>query len=201
MTAVEEVANWEIFVWALSELDGAHRMVDVEEVFFRSFEIAPRRLSWRTRPDLPDYKKCAKSLRDAEARRPALLIKTGDRFGRQLTVAGQEWVAANAERLRAQFATGPSVSEPRQRPSSRMLAEVEESDLFQQWMEGSPAPSEKWRVADLFRCSPDSSQRIWVERLQTLRSAAFAANRNHLLRFLDQLQSLHPDWFGGVNEA
>ena len=36
MTPVEEVANWEIFVWALSELDGAHRMVDVEEVLSRS---------------------------------------------------------------------------------------------------------------------------------------------------------------------
>lgn len=201
MTPVEEVANWEIFVWALSELDGAHHMVDVEEVFARSFDIAPLRFSWRTRPDLPDYKKCAKSLRDAEARKPALLIKTGDRFGRQLTVAGQEWVAANSERLRAQFATGRNVSEPRQRPRSRMLAEVEESELYQQWVAGSPLPSEKWRVADLLRCSPDSSERIWMERLQTLRSAAFAADRTHILHFLDQLESRHPNWFGGVNEA
>ena len=64
-------------------------MVDVEAVFYRCFELAPLRFAWRTRADLPDYKKCAKSLRDAEARKPALLIKTGDRFGRQLTVAGR----------------------------------------------------------------------------------------------------------------
>ena len=71
MTAVDDVANWEIFVWALSQLDGAHRMVDVEEVFVRCFEVAPLRFSWRTGEDLPDYKKCSKALRDAEARRPA----------------------------------------------------------------------------------------------------------------------------------
>lgn len=201
MKPADEIANWEVFVWALSGLDGAHRMVDVEEVFARCFDLAPLRFAWRTRPDLPDYKKCAKSLRDAEARKPPLLIKTGDRFGRQLTVAGQEWVAVNASRLRARFAKGRNVSEPRQRPRSRMLAEVEESNLFIEWMQDSNIPGEKWRVADLLRCSPDSGHRIWSERLQTLRSAAFAADKSNLLKFLDQLEELHPDWFGGLDEA
>ena len=165
------------------------------------FEVAPLRFSWRTREDLPDYKKCSKALRDAEARRPALLIKTGDRFGRRLTVAGQEWVAASLSRLQTQFATGRNVSEPRQRPRSRMLNEVEDSELFKEWVEATAMPSEKWRVADLLRCSPDSSQRIWTERFQTLRSAAFAAEKTAILRFLDQLKSSHPDWFGGTDEA
>lgn len=201
MTPAEEVANWEIFVWALSELGGAHHIVDVEEVFVLCFEAAPLRFSWRTRADLPDYKKCSKALRDAEARRPALLIKTGDRFGRRLTVAGQEWIAAASSRLQTQFANGRNVSEPRQRPRSRLLSEVEDSELFTEWVEATVMPSEKWRVADLLKCSPDSSQRIWTERFQTLRSAAFVAEKTDILRFLDQLKSSHPDWFGGTDEA
>jgi hypothetical protein len=201
MTPVDDVANWEIVVWALSQLDGAHQMIDVEEVFLRCFELAPLRFSWRTREDLPDLKKCSKSLQEAEARQPALLIKTGDRFGRGLTVAGQEWAAANLSRLQKQFATGRSVPEPRRRPRSRMLNEVEDSGLFKEWVEATAMPSEKWRVADLLRCSPDSSQRIWTERFQTLRSAAFAADKTEILRFLDQLKIAHPDWFGATDEA
>ena len=52
MSPQDDVANWEIFVWALAELGGAHRMVDVEAVFYRCFELAPLRFAWRTRADL-----------------------------------------------------------------------------------------------------------------------------------------------------
>lgn len=198
MKADEEVSNWEIFVWALGALAGSNSMVDVEEVFVRCFEFAPRRFAWRTRADLPDYKKCAKALRDAEARRPALLIKTGDRFGRQLTAAGQQWVLANTARLRPLLSDVPNVSQPKQRPQSRLLAEFERSDTFQKWKIESILPMDKWRVADLFRCSPDSSRQIWLSRLETLRSAAFAAKKVDLLQFLDSLETSNPEWFGGT---
>jgi hypothetical protein len=201
MSANEDLANWEIFVWALNELGGGNTMIDVEEVFIRCFEIAPRRFCWRTRPALPDYKKCSKALSDAEARRPALLIKTGDTFGRQLTVAGQQWVDSNDHRLRPLLGFGRNISEPRQRPRSKMLAEVERSEIFQQWKQHFSFQAEKWRVADLLRCSPDSSHRIWSDRLQTLRSAAYAAKKSEVLSFLDSLQKSNPDWFGGSHEA
>jgi hypothetical protein len=199
VTAEEEASNWEIFVWALSDLGGAKSMIDVEAVFVRCFEFAPRRFAWRTRPDLPDYKKCAKALRDAEARRPVLLIKTGDRFGRQLTVAGQQWVLNNTRRLRPILGDMPNVSQPKQRPQSRMLAEFERSQAFQQWKTESALPTEKWRVADLLRCSPDSSQQIWVTRLESLRSAAYAAEKTDLLEFLNSLETSNPEWFGGAS--
>ena len=197
MTSYDDLSNWEIFVWALSDLSGSNSMIDVEAVFFRCFELAPRRFAWRTRTDLPDYKKCAKALRDAEARRPALLIKTGDRFGRQLTVAGQEWVVENTTRLRPLLGAIPNISQPKQRPQSRMLAEFERSDAFQQWKTDAALPKEKWRAADLLRCSPDSSRKIWIARLETLRSAAYAAEKADLLEFLDSLEKSNPVWFGG----
>jgi hypothetical protein len=197
VTPYDDLSNWEIFVWALSDLAGSNSMIDVEAVFVRCFELAPRRFAWRTRADLPDYKKCAKALRDAEARRPALLIKTGDRFGRQLTVVGQEWVLENTARLRPLLGAIPNISQPKQRPQSRMLAELERSEAFQLWKTSSTLPKEKWRAADLLRCSPDSSRQIWITRLETLRSAAYAAEKTDLLEFLDSLEKSNPVWFGG----
>lgn len=196
MNPMEEIPNWNVFLWALYELGGADDYVDIEEIFLKCFELAPQRLSWRTRPDLPDYKKCAKALQEAEARRPNLLVKTGDSFGRQLSVHGQTWIRENAKRLRAQLKQGRVVQEPKRRPRSRMLTEAEQASAFGEWRDERVIPSEKWRVAELLRCSPDSATAVWRNRLETLRAAANAADRRDLLEFLDAVVTAHPDWFG-----
>ena len=54
--------NQDVFVWALYLLGGADQDVDVEAIYLKCFELAPARLAWRTRPDLPDYKKISTSL-------------------------------------------------------------------------------------------------------------------------------------------
>jgi hypothetical protein len=189
------LTNWEIFVWALGEAGGSTSMIDVEDVFIKCFNLAPQRFAWRTRADIPDYKKCAKALRDAEARRPALLIKRGDRFGRQLTVAGQQWIRANRSRL-PKLNHGAE-SAPKRGPKSRLLSELESSETFETWKRNPDVRIEKWKIADVLRCSPDSSRRIWSERLETLRSAAYAAQKGDVLRFLDSVSTRYPDWFEG----
>ena len=200
MTPAEEVNNHEIFLWALGELGGAQGFVDVEDVFVKCFEVGPQRFAWRTRPDLPDYKKCAKALRDAEAKRPRLLVKTGDSFGRQFTVEGQAWIEAHRVRLTARLGGGDVVQEPRSRHRARLLAEVERTDVFREWQSSHAIASEKWRLAELLKCSPDSQKAIWHDRLQVLRSAAYAAGKTDLLEFLERLASEHPDWFSGGTE-
>jgi hypothetical protein len=195
MSAAEELTNADLFLWALFELGGSSNFVDTEAVFLKCFEIAPQRFAWRTQAKLPDYKKCSKALRDAEARRPQLLVKTGDSFGRQLSVKGQKWVKANAERLRAKLKPGRVVQEPRIRPRSRMLAEAEQAKTFEVWRGDRIVPSEKWRMAELLRCSPDSDTAIWRNRLEALKAAAYSADRKELLKFLDAVASLHSDWF------
>lgn len=195
MNPAEDVTNSDIFLWALHELGGANEFVDVEEVFLRCFSLAPQRFAWRTRIDLPDYKKCSKALRDAEARQPALMIKTGDSLGRQLSVHGQQWVEANAKRLGDRLLTGAVVQEPKRRPRSRMLSEAEGAQAFLAWRADRVVPSERWLVAELLRCSPDSDVSVWANRLETLRSAAYAAERKELLEFLDAVASEHLEWF------
>ncbi|MEX2274889.1 MAG: hypothetical protein WEA10_04915 [Actinomycetota bacterium] len=195
MSPLDEVANWEIFVWSLGRLGGATEFVDVENVFIVCFELAPKRFAWRTRDDLPDYKKCAKALRDAEARRPRLLVKAGRGLKRQLTVEGQEWVRDNEQRMLATLERGKAVQEPRTRPRVRLLADVERSTTYRRWTDDGALPVHKWEVAELLRCAPDSERRIWRDRLQVLRAAANDAEKEQLLKFLDALASTYPQWF------
>jgi len=157
-------------------------------------------LSWRTRLDLPDYKKCSKGLRDAEARRPNLLLKTPDGFKRQLTVEGQEWVEKNEDRLRERLTSPQPIPEPRQRPRARELAALERSDVYRQWRDDGTVADQKWRMADLLRCAPDSPRQLWRDRLETLRASARAAGLTDITHFLDAVADEHSDWFSEGQE-
>lgn len=190
----EPTTNSDVFLWALFELGGADAFVDVEDVFLRAFELAPMRLSWRTRPDIPDLKKCSKALQYLEATTPGLLVKQGSDF-RRLTVDGQQWIENNLDRLAAALGSRQVVQPPRARFSSRLVSEATRSDAFQQWTTDSGLSEEKWKFAELLRCAPDSSRAIWRDRLETLRSAAYSGGRTDLLDFLDALAAERPDWF------
>jgi hypothetical protein len=137
MSPIGEIANWEIFLWALHQLGGSTQFVDVEDIYIECFNIAPARFGWRTRKNLPDYKKCAKALQQAEekSRHPKMLIKTRDAYARQLTVEGQQWIAMNSLRLSKILQSELPVPEPRQRPTSRMLIDIERSESFITWTE------------------------------------------------------------------
>lgn len=201
MSPLDKIANWEIFVWALYQIGGSSQFVDIEDVALECFRIAPARFSWRTK-DLPDYKKCTKALQEAEKKHPQILVKTSDSFARQLTAEGQRWIETNSKRLSRILQRGVPVPEPKQRPTSRMMTEIERSEPFILWIETGVIPQEKWRMADVLRCSPDSNPSIWTNRLESARSVAYSAEKKSILQFLDDVASAHPDWFGGkANEG
>ncbi len=197
MSSINEVANWEIFLWALYQIGGASQFIDIEYVSLECFRIAPSHFGWRTRKDLPDYKKCAKALQEAEARRPQKLIKSSDTFARQLTAEGQKWIEINSLRLTQILNSGIPVPEPKLRPTSRMMAEIERSELFVHWKETGTIPQEKWGMADLLHCSPDSSPAIWKARLESARGIAYESGKKNIMQFLDAVTLAHPDWLGG----
>ena len=201
MSPIDEIANWEIFLWAFYQKGGSSQFVDIEDISLECFRIAPTRFSWRTK-DLPDYKKCTKALQEIEAKHPGLVVKTSDSYARQLTAEGQKWIENNSKRLMRILQRGISVPEPKQRPNSKMLAEIEQSGPFILWKDTAAVPQEKWRMADVLRCSPDSNQDIWNNRIKSARGIAYSADRKNILRFLDDVVSVHPDWFGGnTNEG
>ena len=190
----EPVTNSDVFLWALYELGGADDFVDVETVFIKAFELAPLRLSWRTRADLPDLKKCSKALRDAEGREPGLLVKKGAEM-RRLTVEGQQWIEENFDRLAEALEGDRLVRAPRTRTPSRLVSQALQGAVFTTWSDTGTITDEKWRVAEMLRCSPDSSRAVFRDRLETLRAAAYSTGRLDALNFLDALANARADWF------
>lgn len=190
----EPVKNPEIFVWALYELDGANEFVDVEDVFLKVYELAPLRFSWRTRLDLPDLKKCSKALQEAEAWRPPLFVKKGAET-RKLTVEGQQWVEGNFERLAELLGSDSVVQAPKSRVPSRLISQALQTSVFKEWVETSNITDERWRIAEMLRCAPDSSRKVFADRLETLRGAAYAAGRLDALEFLNEIAAQRPEWF------
>jgi hypothetical protein len=190
----EPVTNSDVFLWALYELGGADEFIDVETVFIKAFELAPLRLSWRTRPELPDLKKCSKALRDAEGREPQLLVKKGAEL-RRLTVEGQKWIEDNFDRLADALGSDSPVHAPRTRVPSRLVSQALQSVVFTAWSDTGAITEEKWRVAEMLRCSPDSSRAVFRDRLETLRGSAYSAGRLDALKFFDALAKERADWF------
>jgi hypothetical protein len=190
----EPVTNSDVFLWALYELGGADEFVDVETVFIKAFELAPLRLSWRTRADLPDLKKCSKALRDAEGREPRLLVKKGSEM-RRLSVEGQQWIEENFDRLAEALGGDGLVRAPRTRIPSRLVSQALQGVVFTTWSDTGRITDEKWRVAEMLRCSPDSSRAVFRDRLETLRGAAYSAGRLDALKFLDALAKERAAWF------
>jgi hypothetical protein len=192
--STEPVTNSDAFLWALYELGGADEFIDVEDAFLKAFELVPLRLSWRTRSDLPDLKKCSKALRDAEGREPPLLVKQGAEM-RRLTVEGQRWIEDNFDRLAEALGPDRVVRAPRTRVPSRLVSRALQSPVFTAWSDTSILTEEKWRVAEMLRCSPDSPRAVFSDRLETLRGAAYSSGRLDALEFLDALAKERPDWF------
>jgi hypothetical protein len=192
--ATEPVTNSDVFLWALYELGGDTDFVDVEDVFLKAFELAPLRLSWRTKPHLPDLKKCSKALRDAEGRTPQLLVKRGPEM-RRLTVEGQRWIEENFERLAESLRSDRTVKAPATRAPAKLIGEALRSAAHKTWADRDEITDEKWRIAEMLRCAPDSPRSVFSQRLETLRAAAYAAGRDDALKFLDSLQQQRPEWF------
>ena len=192
----KELANWEIFVWALYLLGAESGLIDIEDVYEKCYEIAPNRFAWRTKK-YPDSKKCNKALQEAGIRDPKLLTKTSDGWKRQLTVEGQEWVKKNTRRMGKMLGEDQVVQEPRQRPTAKLLAELERSQEYSAWRSDGTVPEEKWRLAELLHCSPDSDAAVWRNRIEMLRSTANKAGKKNVLRFLDEAVKRYPEWFSG----
>jgi hypothetical protein len=190
----EQVTNPEVFVWALYDLDGANNFVDVEDIFLRAFKIAPLRFAWRTQPGIPDLKRCSKALQEAEAWSPKLFVKKGPEM-RKLTVEGQQWIEENFDRLADVLGSDAVVQAPRLRLPSRLIAQALQSSLYADWQLNGKVGDERWRVAEMLRCSPDSSRRVFTDRLETLRSAAYSAGRLDVLEFFDAVLTQHSEWF------
>ena len=175
--------NQDVFVWALSQLGGGDRPVDVEDIFIKCFELAPARLGWRTRPEIPDYKKISKALQSVEAKTHVGLIEKIDQYHRRLTTAGISWIEANRSVLEARYGGAPVVASTYS-PHERLRRRIRESKVF-----SSPSPS-LIEIAEVLECSPASGVSVWQSRVTQVDVAAQALSDHDLTEFLNRIRDV-----------
>ena len=184
--------NHELLIWALFLLGGSDNFIDVEELFIKSFELAPARLSWRTRQDIPDYKKCSKALHEVEDKKRTqlshLLEKQGS-YKRKLSGDGVTWVTKYATVLASIYSDGIVPSAAVQE-DSKVLRTITESLIFAAFLKDEKAELNIYEISDIFRCLPDADTAIWKQRLDRVRNAAIRNGHTRVISFVDKCASV-----------
>ena len=184
--------NADLLVWALYQLGGFDRWVDVEELYLKAFELGPARLSWRTRPDLPDYKKCAKALQeveDAKKTRHLGLLDKKSQYERRLTPAGKSWCEHYDEVLIALY-SGGTVPVTATSDDARRIRTLTTTDAYSEWLETGEMTSDTWELGDTFRCTGDSTAAIWRSRLDEHLLAAERDGRTEIINFIEAARTI-----------
>lgn len=181
------VSNSELFVWALYLLGGADRDVDVEEIYLKCFEIAPARLSWRTRSDLPDYKKTAKALQSVEA--DTDFIQRPHKYARRLTKNGIEWVEANYKQLEKHYGR-ENVPPPETNRYLQHSRQIKGHPVWEHF-QNKNFENVLHLVADALECSPASPENIWQSRFADLERISKLLNDDEMRNFTEYARTIH----------
>lgn len=177
--------NADLLVWTCYSAGGFERWLDVEDLYLKAFELGPNRLGWRTRSDIPDYKKCAKALQELEdinrSDHIGLILKNG-RYTRKLSETGLEWCVKHRELLESLYAGG---NVPAQEGSDayRIIKQVDRSQAFADFASTGKVSVELWVLADALKCLPDASKAVWLSRIDVLRASAETHSRTDLFDF------------------
>jgi hypothetical protein len=174
-------ANNEIFLWALYLLGGIDRKVDVEDIYLKAFELAPLRLGWRTRPDIPNFKKAHHALSDVENRAGiGFLIKLGANY-RQLSPQGAAWIEENHTKMEELFSGDTKVAAAQKSDTSRLARKLQQSAAWKLWSNNEDVPIA--HLASALECSTFSSQEVWAARIASLTAAGKSTNNDEILDF------------------
>jgi hypothetical protein len=193
-------SNADLFLWALALVGGREGYVDIEDVYWKCFELAPSRFGWRTRSDVPDLQKISVARRDVIKRQSAAGVelvtaqeadvhagKPVPAYRWRLTTRGVEWVDDNSERL-VRLYGGGAVPAPSRRPDEARVRSVRGSVTFRRWMSDRKLNAELWELADLLECSPASTQEVWNLRLDSLHLIAKQSNDTEMMDFVGALR-------------
>ena len=182
----------DLMMWAMYLLDGHERWIDVEDLYLKAFELAPAPLSWRTKKDIPDYKKCNQALHGVEnpLSRSYLdvFLKDGP-YKRRLTRAGYQWCVDNQDLLKGLY-TGDIVPSAKGQDDERKIRSLTRSDAYQEWLSTGDANLDIWSLAEAFRCTAETSWATWQTRLEEHFRAAERNGKSDLLTFIKAVTSL-----------
>ncbi len=187
-----DITNVALALAVLDQLGGATKFVDIEEVAVAAFKLAPDRFGWRTKKEYPSWERVRIAFVHAnqnEQKRTggALVIQSKEGTAWKLSALGVEFVRENA--ARTEKATG------RRRPASsaasasgRRVKEIRRHSAFSRFTHGTPvAEIERFELADLLMCPPDSSMVAVERKVDAARAAAVDAGDELVARFLGEV--------------
>ena len=184
--------NADLLIWAMYLLEGNEKWIDVEDLYLKAFELAPARLSWRTKTDIPDYKKCAKALQEIEdpSKRWHLNVFAKDgSYKRRLTRDGYQWCRDNQDLLKGLY-QGDIVPSAKGQDDERKIRSLTRSEAYQEWLSTGDANLNIWSLAEAFRCTPETSWTTWQTRLEEHFRAAERNGKSDLLTFIEAATAL-----------
>lgn len=170
VAASVEANNNDVFMWAVYLLGGADRQVDVEDIYVKAFELAPARLGWRTRPQIPNFKKTAKALQAIEAKTHVGLLQKFGANNRRLTPAGVAWIKENETVLRSIYSGEKPVEPAKVSDKARLVRAIKESTAWESYTSTGSCSIES--LAFALKLTPASTRAVWNERLADLSNAA-----------------------------
>ena len=179
--------NQDVFVWALYLLGGADKDVDVEEIYTKCFKLAEARFGWRTRPDLPDYKKLSKALQSVEAKTHAGLLLRPHEYSRRLSVEGVRWVETYQETLLKNYSQGKVQASFSTNQYERRRQEVKSDLVWRQFLT-NPETLTSVELASVMNCTAASTDATWKTRINELRRASDVLGDEELMRFAEFVQ-------------
>lgn len=179
--------NSDLSVYACYLAGGYERWLDVEELYLKAFELAPARLSWRTRPDLPDYKKCNRIFEVSDPTRgknlQRLILKRG-KYQCKLSDEGYAWCMQYASILQSLY-KGGVVPTAAVQEASRMIRNLEKTEAFKKFSKTGNIESPLWELAEAFQCMVDSDDVVWAGRFDQMTVLAQNNNREDVLKFIE----------------
>ena len=178
--------NSDLTVYACYLAGGYERWLDVEELYLKAFELAPARLSWRTRPDLPDYKKCNRIFEVSDPTHgrnlQRLILKQG-KYQCKLSEEGYEWCKQYASILQSLYKSGV-VPTAAVQEASRMIRNLEKTEAFKKFIKTGNIELPRWELAETFQCMVDSDDSVWIGRFDQMTVLAENNDREDVLRFV-----------------
>ena len=177
-----EPNNQDVFLWALYQLGGADKDVDVEEIYLKCFEMAPARLGWRTHPEIPDYKKTSKALQSVEATTHVGLIHRPHQYARRLTAEGVTWVTDYESILREVYSGKIIAPSKSTNQYEHLRSDLKRSNIWLQF-ESGVQEFEMPDLANALRCSATSTLTTWNGRVTELKRAAQVLSDENLTKF------------------
>jgi hypothetical protein len=165
------VSKPELVTIALSELGGAQRPVDTEEIAVKAHELAPTAFSWRLFPELINLELVRVALVDASRPRSGSTVRGKGRGGWMLTDGGVAWILEHGSRVLGALGQSPSlgtspVKQPETQHHERERIRLMRTAAWRKWVDGLSVSA--MEAAQVFRVDQYTTTNNKLAKTRTL---------------------------------